>query len=432
MDDGQEKQRGAKRRLTVKQEEFVKKAIAGNAPATLAIDEPEWNRAAIAKLISRNYEGLVVSERTITDYRKRWAIKPPSKLTAKGGRPSHQIDALTMGVIDDLLQLSGLSVSQLFLQLSQDDYMAPLIGKKASFYNRLNEAGLCAVERKPSTLQKMVNRFCMRLRILVFPIKVDTNGEEKYAGLLFGYEVATGLITCRVFDIQVPSDAIAEPIYSATAQRGVCILKGSTSVTVYFPVGVVAEFVKNSYRRLGLPVAKLEITQQFFPSTSNYGELERAVEQMVSAPKTKDEAGSTVTKMTEASVTPIMKVGIEIQHRPVTLLTPLPVTLAQLVSAIKACVNVHNNDVAYPAIHKFKREIRGILATNTKSSWPKKPPPTEVRQLQEFCRLHPLHEAQLGPLSCHPRRLNGCFVLPPAYGDAPPQDFSDEASDLDD
>jgi len=432
MDEGLQTQRGAKRRLTLKQEEFIKKAIIGSAPSMFDIDESEWNRAAIAKLISKSCGGLGVSERTITDYRKRWVIRPPSKLKAKGGRPSHQIDALTMGVIDDLLQLSGLTVSQLFLQLSQDAYMAKLIGKKASFHNRLNEAGLCAVERRPSTLQNLLKRFCMRLRILVFPLRSETKGENKYAGLLCAYEMETGLITCRVFDIQVPSDDIVELSYRATAQRGVCIFKGSTRSTVYFPVGVVAEFVKNSYRRLGLPVAKLEITQQFFPSTSDYGELERAVEQMVSAPKSKDVAGSTVAKMTGATVTPLMKVGIEIQHRPVTLLTPLPVTLAQLVGPIKARINAHNKVVAYPAIHKFKREIRDILVKNKTSSWPTKPPPTGVKQLQEFCKLHPVHEAQLAPLSCLPRRLTGCFVLPPVYGDAPPQDLPDEASDLDD
>lgn len=382
------RQRGKEPCLSIGQQDVVRNAIHDSTPEAWGIEGTVWNRAAIAQFVSRTFRGKRISLSTVTAYRKSWNIERPEPTERRGGRRAHVIGPSVLEVLHELLSLTGVSASSLFSYLSKDPHLCEIFGKKASFYNRLKEANIQAQNRKKREGLGLVNRFCLRVRLLVFR---RPKAKDGFTAVLCGYEVETGFINCRVYNVQVSrGKTIANASDADEALPRSRDVEDDTTQHVRFPLpeAEVAHFVAESRRRFSLPLTRLEITQQFQSGLLWHTPLDQALRSPWS---TDNKRGD-------------LHVNVEVGTDLIATLCPLPMSTNKLADVLSDWINEHNKRVANPAIAEFNRQIKAELAKVKLTGWQREPKTAELRLLLEFSKKIPVgakaqHQVRIRPIT---------------------------------
>lgn len=364
------RQRGKEPCLSIEQQSIVRNAIQKSTPEAWGVEGTVWSRAAIAQLVSRTFRGKSISLSTVTAYRKIWNVERPEPAERKGGRRAHVIGSPVLEVLRELLSLTGMSASGLFTYLSTDPRLCEILGKKASFYNRLKEANIQAQNRKKGEGLDLVNRFCLRVRLLVFR---RPRAKDGFTVVLCGYEVETGFINCRVYNVPVSYEKrSANATYADEALPPAKIAEGDTTEYVRCPLpeAEVANFVAESRRRFPLPLTRLEITQELALSSLWHARLGWILR---SPWPIGDRRGD-------------LHLNVEVDTDLVATLCPLSMSVSKLAEVLSDWIDKHNKQVADPAIAEFTRQIKAKLAEVKLTKWHPKPETAELRLLLEFSK----------------------------------------------
>ena len=81
-----------KRRLTLEQEQHIHQIIVGSREPPTGTGAGLWNRASVSELLSQEF-GLILPNRTMDNYLKRWGFKPTAKVFTSA-RKEHPCQAI--------------------------------------------------------------------------------------------------------------------------------------------------------------------------------------------------------------------------------------------------------------------------------------------------------------------------------------------------
>lgn len=380
---------GEKPRLSREQRKLIKDAVGTKTPADCGIQTAVWSRAAIGELIAKEFGGRAPSLGTISRYKAELDLQKHPGRPLKGGRPRRVVGSTYTGIIRELLCLTGLSASSLFSYLSTDSYFSEVMGKKATFHNRLDEAGIEAQIRRKARGVDLVNRCCLRLRLLVFRI---SKGKGGFIAVLCGYEVETGFVNCRIYNVRV---ACETPIANAANPDEVPLVaktdEGDVTEYIRFklPEKEVASFVEESRRRLSLPLTRLEITQRLEPGLTGYATLDRTLRSPWIISKNSGKNRRDTDPGIDSECQGDLQVNIDVGTDQVAVLPHLPMSASKLGDVLSERIDTHNIEVAVPAIAAFKQETRAKLAKEKVNKYRPNHKTAELRLLLKFSKGWP-------------------------------------------